>query len=376
MSIFTSKQSTETSTESLHEWRQRVSSIQRERQDPAAIAVAEAKSQAKLRIKKNATKAKRLQTVQAFTKCSNAGNMASLRSASRSSSSSQQPQMISSTLNSAFGAAAQIQSREEANERVEISSKAMTSLQQAVNAEDEEEADLLIEEARAQFQNAGHAWAENGIEGANEVSELLEEGIDMFGGDNDSDDDNYNDNDNHQKSEINDLLSDLKLEPTNDEDCSRRFQLYEEHTETVSTIRNSLLSFWLNAKDDVPNCSAKDSIEASLANIDHAENLEVYLNPKYWFIYSMAKKVTLNENKIGKVLREIQIKLDLLASNSEDCPICLDSIDDVNHEHVFGCAHKIHKECWNHWSRHCSDNMKQPFCPLCRNDEFLQDILS
>eukprot|EP00615_Pteridomonas_danica_P002829 CAMPEP_0114361878 /NCGR_PEP_ID=MMETSP0101-20121206/25157_1 /TAXON_ID=38822 ORGANISM="Pteridomonas danica, Strain PT" /NCGR_SAMPLE_ID=MMETSP0101 /ASSEMBLY_ACC=CAM_ASM_000211 /LENGTH=282 /DNA_ID=CAMNT_0001507261 /DNA_START=44 /DNA_END=889 /DNA_ORIENTATION=+ len=282
MSIFTSKQSTETSTESLHEWRQRVSSIQRERQDPAAIAVAEAKSQAKLRIKKNATKAKRLQTVQAFTKCSNAGNMASLRSASRSSSSSQQPQMISSTLNSAFGAAAQIQSREEANERVEISSKAMTSLQQAVNAEDEEEADLLIEEARAQFQNAGHAWAENGIEGANEVSELLEEGIDMFGGDNDSDDDNYNDNDNHQKSEINDLLSDLKLEPTNDEDCSRRFQLYEEHTETVSTIRNSLLSFWLNAKDDVPNCSAKDSIEASLANIDHAENLEVYLNPKYW----------------------------------------------------------------------------------------------
>lgn len=285
--------------------------------------------------------------------------MAALRSASGSGATKKG----SSLVNSAFGAVSSSnQTRQEAAERAQYSSKAMLSLQQAANVDDEEEAECLIEEARIQLQSAGHAWTARGVDGANEASRAL--------GDADSDSE-----EDEEAGAMNDLLSDLKSEPTNDEDCTRRFQLYEEHTETVSTVRKSLLSFWQTARDDVPDGAAKDSIEASLTNIDHAENLEVFMNPNYWFVYSMAKKVTSNETKLGLVLREIQTKLELLAA-TEDCPICLEAIDNKEDEHIFGCAHKVHKECWQHWSAHCSNNHKAAFCPLCRNDEFLEDILS
>jgi hypothetical protein len=279
--------------------------------------------------------------------------------------------VVSASMSTAFGAAAENQTMEQANERAQYASKAMSSLQLAANVDDEEEADMLLEEARVQLQSAGHAWASRGVEAANEVSDLLGGGM---CDDNDSDNDSDGNGNNNPTSELNDLLSDLKLEPTNDDDCSTRFQLYEEHTETVSTIRKALFSFWDNAKEDVPLGAAKESIQSSLDNIDNAENLEVYLNPHYWFVYSMAKKVTSNETKIGIVLKEIQTKLELLAS-AVDCPICLESIENDD-EHTFGCAHKVHKECWQHWSQHCNNIHKTPFCPLCRNDEFLEDILS
>jgi hypothetical protein len=340
------------SSEDVSQWRERVASVQRSKQTPESIAAAESRAQSKSRLQKNSLKAKRLQTVQAFAKCSNAGTMASLRSASRPAS---ELSFASPNMTATFGDAATAQTREEAAERTTWAAQAMTSLQQAANVEDEEEADGLIEQARVQLQSAGHAWTAFGVEGANEASRVLG-------------------NDDDEGGVMNDLLSDLKSEPTNDEDCSRRFLLYEGHTETVATVRKSLLSFWENARADVPAGAAKDSIEASLVNIDHAENLEVYMEPRYWFVYSMAKKVTSNETKLGNVLREIQTKLELLAS-SEDCPICLESIENKEDEHTFGCAHKVHKECWAHWTAHCTNNHKQPFCPLCRNDEFLEDIL-
>jgi hypothetical protein len=371
------------SSESLDQWRSRVSSIQRLRQDPASIAAAEERSQSKLRMKKNAQKAKRLQTVQVFAKCSNAGTMASFRSSSKTSqptSSSSfsaplpnQQQQQQQVLSSFGAAAADFQTMEETSERAQLASRAMKSLQMATNVDlDEDEADGLIEEARLQLHHAGHAWASEGVEGAYSTSNLL-----TNNNRNSDDDDEQENNDTGDESNVlNDLLSDLKTEPTDDEDCMRRFKLYEEHTETVSIVRKSLFSFWSSVEKDIPQGQAKESIQSSLNNVDNQENLEVYIDPKYWFVYSMAKKVTSNENKIERVLSNIQTKLELLAS-TVDCPICLEAIEpNGDDEHVFGCAHKIHQECWEHWSAHCKNIHKSPFCPLCKNDEFLEDILS
>jgi len=97
-----------------------------------------------------------------------------------------------------------------------------------------------------------------------------------------------------------------------------------------------------------------------------------------WFVYAMARKVTTNESRLESILREIQTKLQLLGE-ATDCPVCLESIsaDAVSGEAgvALGCAHKLHADCWRHWSAHCANRHKPAFCPLCRNDEFLEDIL-
>ncbi len=89
-----------------------------------------------------------------------------------------------------------------------------------------------------------------------------------------------------QTTELDALLEDFKKEPTDDEDAQTRFRLYEAHAENVSTVRQALFKFWDAAKVDVPAGAPKASIEASIASIDGAENLELYINERYWFVVS------------------------------------------------------------------------------------------
>ena len=93
----------------------------------------------------------------------------------------------------------------------------------------------------------------------------------------------------------------------------------------------------------------------------------------------MARKVTANEASLGAVLREVETKLELLGAQT-DCPICLEPIIDCEGGEgedsglALGCAHSLHRECWRHWSAHCVSRNKAAFCPLCRNDDFLDEI--
>lgn len=359
-----SNSSTNSSTNSeppsnLSTWLTRVSSAQLSRQTPEAISSAQARAQSREAVARAARRCERLATVQAYSRCAFVGGNLGVRS-SAPTFSAPSPALLTS-----FGAAATPQTREQATARALQTEAALTTLQRAASEDDEEAADAALEEARVQLESAGQAWATRGREGAEEANLML---VAADGYDSTSD--------SSPAGELAGVLADFKDEPTDDEALTARFKLYETHAETVANTRRALFNFWGDAKDQVPAGAYKSSIEASLRNIDDESNLGIEEDPRHWFIYSMALKVTSNETRLGTVLNSIRSKLSVLA-NTDDCPICLEAIDDFDTQGtILGCCHKLHSECWRNWKAHCATQYKQPFCPLCREDEFLEEILS
>merc|ERR1711948_81185 len=84
--------------------------------------------------------------------------------------------------------------------------------------------------------------------------------------------------------------------------------------------------------------------------------------------YHMMAQAGRNNEHMSNVMESFEKKLEFLANNDQaECPICLDAFADISAE-TLGCCHKVCKDCWSHWS---SVMHGRPFCPLCRNDEFL-----
>ena len=95
----------------------------------------------------------------------------------------------------------------------------------------------------------------------------------------------------------------------------------------------------------------------------------------------MAMAVEKNEGAISRVMRDVQAKLELLAAQA-DCPICLEPLGaaaggdaGARAATTLGCAHRVCKDCWRHWSATCRQAHKAPYCPLCRQDEFIGDVM-
>lgn len=262
------------------------------------------------------------------------------------------PSASSRALTTAFGAAAMPQTSAQARRRTIAATEAMETLQQASLASCVEEGDEAIDRALDQLSVAGYSFAHaDGGVGAQTAAEVADDSLD-------------------------ELLASLKREPTTDEDCAARFTLYERHAETVSIVRNSLLEFWEVAKDEVSDPAPRAAIDGQVARIDDQGNLEMYEDRRYWFVYSMARATARNETSIQNVLKAIRAKLALLAEHDQTCPICLEPIASGDESSVaLGCAHKLHNDCWRHWSAHCVSVHKTPFCPTCRNEDFLDEIL-
>jgi len=87
-------------------------------------------------------------------------------------------------------------------------------------------------------------------------------------------------------------------------------------------------------------------------------------------VYDMTSKAGQNSKMIGQILGNIKTKLDLL-SRQDECPICLDALDDG--AHVLQCCHKVCADCWEHWSEMQGGRV---FCPLCREEDFLGEFMN
>lgn len=224
-------------------------------------------------------------------------------------------------------------------------------LQRASDARCEEEGNAALDHAMGRLSSAGFAFADEGGVGAEAAVEIANSSLDT-------------------------LLDSLRVEPATNEDRAARFSLYERHAETVSTVRSSLLRFWEDAREEVNDAAPRAAIDKQIKDIDCRANLELYEERRCWFVYSMARAVARNEAIIQAVLKDIRARLSLLAAAGVDCPICLEAIPDGPGESVaLGCAHKLHADCWTHWSAHCESVHKTPFCPTCRKEEFLDEIL-
>jgi len=168
------------------------------------------------------------------------------------------------------------------------------------------------------------------------------------------------------------LLKDFAVEPSDDEGLAAKFKLYEDYVETVASSRADTLKFWIACKKDflsVGDGSAAASVDRSLKAIDRADNLAIDFTATCWFVQSMIKKANANEKIIQRVLAAIKTKVDLL-SQSGECPICLEHLEDEKMT-VLGCCHKVCTDCWTQWKKAKNG---RAFCPLCRHEDFVTDV--
>jgi len=170
------------------------------------------------------------------------------------------------------------------------------------------------------------------------------------------------------------ILNQLRIEPTDNAEIERKFGLYTDLLETVETSRKALEDFWLDCKEDFSNAQGNvvSQVERDIKNIDSEDNLGIADHGHRWFVYDMTMKADQNNTMIKGVLKTIETKLELLNNNDDDCPFCLEPLAETD-PIVLGCCHKACKECWEHWQELKGRNA---FCPLCRQDDFLQDIVN
>lgn len=172
--------------------------------------------------------------------------------------------------------------------------------------------------------------------------------------------------------EMGELLNQLRLEPNVEEEVTAKFLLFEKYLETVEKLRSETFEFWADAQVDFHE-SARGDIQRSLTRIDSADNMGIMFVEGRWFVYDMTKKAGTNSALIGSILATIKSRLELLGRQDE-CPICLDDLTQCGAEpHVFQCCHKVCGDCWEHWQEMQRSNA---FCPMCRNEEFLGDIMN
>jgi hypothetical protein len=171
-------------------------------------------------------------------------------------------------------------------------------------------------------------------------------------------------------SEIMTLLQQLAVEPTNDAEMAAKFLLFENFLENVTMIRNETLAFWATNKEQFVGGTRTNS-EREIAGIDSHEAMGIIDDPSKWFVYSMTKKANENSAKIGQVLAKLRSRLEVLSQEIGECPYCLTQMT-LGESTVLSCCHRVCTECWDNWVAIKGD---AAFCPLCRHEEFIHEVL-
>jgi hypothetical protein len=357
----------------LARWQNRIQEVQSSRVTPEIRQRIQETASRKQRTMKVAKKAKRLETANYL---SSTTNMTSLRGLSAASV----PSPFAST--SAITAARQTEEDylENSTRTKKWSSAIQNSVRspQALNDEEEEALDRNLEaisaeleiETRRQSELTPHVPSPQiSIQSAQAYGQMT-----------------HSDRIQQQStvnSELDSLLMQFHSEPTNDVELLAKFTLYETFLETVITLREETMRFWSENKD-LFDPSSRQLAQNEITHIDRPETMGILVDDAYargrWFVYDMTKKVNENNKLIGKILANLRTRLEMLSSEEDlgECPFCLDDLTSMakdpegNKTMVLTCCHRVCRECWENWVE-----IKGPtaFCPLCRHEEFVQDIL-
>jgi hypothetical protein len=168
------------------------------------------------------------------------------------------------------------------------------------------------------------------------------------------------------------ILNQLKKEPKESAEVAAKFGLYEDYLGTVEDSRKATYDFWGECKSDFEAVNNSEhvikTIENDLKKIDSGDNLGIIFHEHRWFVYDMTVKAEQNNEKLKTALHDLEIKLDLL-DKEDECPFCLEAGKDSV---TLGCCHKACTECWKHWQELKGANA---FCPLCRQEDFLENMV-
>eukprot|EP01038_Epipyxis_sp_PR26KG_P010560 gene10560-14186_t len=172
-------------------------------------------------------------------------------------------------------------------------------------------------------------------------------------------------------SEIDQLLEQLAVEPSDQEELLAKFLLFENLLSTVTSIRDTTIKFWEDNKDQFTNSSTFSACANEIKHIDNAEAMGI-IDDRTWFVYGMTKKANQNNIIITNTLAKIRSRLELLAQELGECPFCLDQMSPETAT-TLGCCHKTCTACWDNW---VSLKHNQAFCPLCKHQEFVAEVIN
>jgi len=177
-----------------------------------------------------------------------------------------------------------------------------------------------------------------------------------------------------QQSSLEAALHELKSEPTDEDTCAAKFELYVGFAKLTEDARAATLEMWEQSQSEFDEAPAtKAAIAREIQQVDRPENLGIHDNPRHWFVHSMCAQAARNQSVLNGVLSGISTKLELLASQTE-CPVCLEAFDSDRPSTKLGCAHAVCTECWEHWC--AMSGGRVAICPLCRHEEFFERVLA
>lgn len=173
-------------------------------------------------------------------------------------------------------------------------------------------------------------------------------------------------------SELRELLAQFQTEPREAADMAAKWALYEEFQQTVEVVRSSVLEFWGENAGHFPH-EVRAHTEREIKAIDSTKNLGVDdPSGSTWIIYYMTVKCHNNSTMITGLLSLIKARIGLLAQEPGDCPCCLRPMEGGN-TRTLGCCHQTCADCWVQWRALKGD---AAFCPVCRAEEFVKEVVS
>lgn len=171
------------------------------------------------------------------------------------------------------------------------------------------------------------------------------------------------------------LLRQVRKEPADAEECMAKFVLYEGYSAQLEKIRKALFDYYDETSPTVP-ANVSGEWQRQLKRVDSVEAMGVPDDDGHtWFVYHMLKAAERNNGTMTAVLADFQRKIELLAQDDQtECPVCLEDFTAPGGPHApetLSCCHKICEECWDNWKQVTHG---RPFCPLCKNEEFLDVV--
>jgi hypothetical protein len=171
--------------------------------------------------------------------------------------------------------------------------------------------------------------------------------------------------------EFDELLKQLRKEPTGDEELAAKFGLYETYSEEVVKMRGTVFGLYEENKPSLPD-AVRNDMERQLKRIDRDEAMGIQDDAREWFVYNMLKVAGQNNSHMSGIMENFEKRLEFLANNDQDeCPICLEKFSADCPAETLGCCHKVCRGCWTNWVAVMHGH---PFCPLCKNEEFVETI--
>eukprot|EP01059_Diplonema_ambulator_P025890 TRINITY_DN42_c1_g1_i1.p1 TRINITY_DN42_c1_g1~~TRINITY_DN42_c1_g1_i1.p1 ORF type:complete len:322 (+),score=126.53 TRINITY_DN42_c1_g1_i1:50-967(+) len=168
------------------------------------------------------------------------------------------------------------------------------------------------------------------------------------------------------------LLEDLKVEPRKESEVTAKFALFEAYLETVEKLRADLFSFWDECKEIVPDGPVRSDIVKRMIAIDDQQNTGLPdFSPVRWFVYDMTLKAQQNNSMMSQLLKSIETKLNMINETDQDCPFCLEDLNDAHPSHLLTCCHRVGAACWKVWTEVRGPSAP---CPVCRHTDFLNFI--